>query len=98
VDEAILDKEDLPLDKRDDWEEVQNYTKAMEWAIDHLKELAKAKKVMDYLYNRPIIAADKVSEIASISMPSTYKLISDLKKLNVFKRNHRTTKRWHICF
>ena len=45
----------------------------------------KAMKVIDYLYKRPMITADKVSEIASISMPSSYKLISDLEKLNVLK-------------
>jgi len=45
----------------------------------------KVKKVIDYLYKRPMITADKVSEIASISMPSSYKLISDLEKLNVLK-------------
>jgi len=39
MDEAILDKEDIPFDKRDDWEEVQNYIRAMEWAINELKEL-----------------------------------------------------------
>ena len=32
-----------------------------------------------------MIRADKVGEIASISMPSSYKLISDLEKLNVLK-------------
>jgi Fic family protein len=47
----------------------------------------KAKKVIDYLYKRPMITADKVSEVASISMPSSYKLISDLEKLNVLKEN-----------
>jgi Fic family protein len=45
----------------------------------------KAKKVIDYLYKKPMITADKVSEIASVSMPSSYKLISDLEKLNVLK-------------
>jgi Fic family protein len=45
----------------------------------------KAKKVIDYLYKRPMITADKVSEIASISMPSSYKLISDLEKLKILK-------------
>lgn len=45
----------------------------------------KAKKVIDYLYKRPMITANKVSEIASISMPSSYKLISDLEKLKVLK-------------
>lgn len=46
---------------------------------------SKAKKVIDYLYNRPIITADKVSEIASISMPSSYKLISDMERLDILK-------------
>lgn len=45
----------------------------------------KAMKVIEYLYKRPIITADKVSEIASISMPSSYKLISDLEKLKILK-------------
>ena len=39
MDEALLDREDIPLDKRDDWEEVQNYTKAMEVAIQSLEKL-----------------------------------------------------------
>ena len=39
IDEALLDKEDIPLDKRDDWEEVQNYIKAMEWAVLALDKL-----------------------------------------------------------
>jgi len=46
---------------------------------------SKAKKVIDYLYKRPMITADKVSEIASISMPSSYKLISDLENINILK-------------
>lgn len=45
----------------------------------------KAKKIIDYLYKRPMISADKISEIASISMPSSYKLISDLENLNILK-------------
>lgn len=39
IDDALLDKEDIPLDKRDDWEEVQNYIKAMEWAVLALDKL-----------------------------------------------------------
>lgn len=45
----------------------------------------KAKKVIDYLYNRPMITADKVSEVAEISMPSSYKLISDLERMGILK-------------
>ena len=46
VDEALLDKEDIPFDKRDDWEEVQNYTKAMDWAINELEELPFSSRLI----------------------------------------------------
>jgi Fic family protein len=39
MEDALLDKEDISLDRRDDWEEVQNYVAAMNEAIDRLKKL-----------------------------------------------------------
>ena len=54
---------------------------------NNLQELrsraANAQKIVDYLYKRPVINAEKVSEIARISMPSAYKLITDLESLNI---------------
>lgn len=46
MDEALLDREDIPLDKRDDWEEVQNYTKAMEVAILSLNKLPFSSRLI----------------------------------------------------
>ena len=46
MDEALLDREDIPLDKRDDWEEVQNYTKAMESAVLALEKLPISSRLI----------------------------------------------------
>lgn len=46
---------------------------------------ANAQKITNYLYVRPVISADKVSEIAEISMPSSYKLISSLEKIGILR-------------
>lgn len=47
--------------------------------------VANAQKITNYLYQRPSINAEKVSETAKISLPSAYKLIADLEKLEILK-------------
>lgn len=39
IEEAILDREDVPLEKRDDWEEVQNYIAALDHAVGALETI-----------------------------------------------------------
>ncbi len=46
MEEALLEREDVPLDKRDDWEEVQNYINAMNSAVDLLNTLPFSSRLI----------------------------------------------------
>lgn len=44
-----------------------------------------ARTVIAYLYQKPLIDANKVKELTGLSMPSAYTLISELEKHNILK-------------
>ena len=46
MDEALMEKENIDPERRDDWEEVQNYIKAMNEAIEALKKLPISKRLI----------------------------------------------------
>ena len=46
MDEALLEREDVPMNKRDDWDEVQNYIAAMNQAIDRLDKLPFSSRLI----------------------------------------------------
>ena len=46
MEEALQAKEDIALEKRDDWEEVQNYIRAMNEAIEQLQKLPFATRLI----------------------------------------------------
>lgn len=44
-----------------------------------------ARKIIDYLYSQPIIEVNKVEELIEKSSVTSYKLLSDLEKLDIIK-------------
>lgn len=46
IEDALLSKEDVPLDKREDWNEVHNYINAMNNAIEMLGELPFSSRLI----------------------------------------------------
>lgn len=46
MDEALMAKEDLSPEKRDDWQEVQNYIKAMNFGIKQLEKLPLSNRLL----------------------------------------------------
>ena len=46
MEEALLDKEDISQEKRDDWEEVQNYITAMQQAISMLETIPFSSRLI----------------------------------------------------
>ncbi|MBK8711315.1 MAG: Fic family protein [Niastella sp.] len=44
-----------------------------------------ANVIIKYLYQRPVIDAQKAKEITKLSLPSVYKLIADLESLEILK-------------
>ena len=46
MEEALLNKEDIPLDKRDEWQEVQNYVSAMNHAVQSLAKLPLSSRLI----------------------------------------------------
>jgi Fic family protein len=46
IKDVLLEKEDLVLDKRDDWQEVHNYINTINFAVNQLKELPLSNRLL----------------------------------------------------
>lgn len=46
IEDALLDREDIPSEKRDDWDEVQNYIAAMQHAVEQLERIPFSSRLI----------------------------------------------------
>lgn len=50
IEEAVKEKSEISMEKRDDWEEVQNYIKAINYATDRLKTLPLSMRLINEVH------------------------------------------------
>jgi Fic family protein len=46
IEDALLEEDDVPIDKRDDWEEIQNYIKAIDFSVKELEILPFSSRLI----------------------------------------------------
>jgi len=46
IDEAVLSENNIPIEKRDDWEEVRNYIRALNYSIGRMQELPLSMRLI----------------------------------------------------
>ncbi len=51
IEEALLQRQEIANEKRDDWEEVQNYQKAMRFAVEQLQDLPFSARLIKQTHN-----------------------------------------------
>jgi len=51
MDEAVMEKENIAPEKRDDWQEIQNYVNAMNHGVEKLKELPISSRLLREMHS-----------------------------------------------
>ena len=70
----------------DTFDKILKLQKEVDEKLQKLGSRAKnARIVISYLYQRPLIDVNKVKDITNISMPSAYKLTTELENVNILE-------------
>jgi len=51
IEDALMDKEDVAVEKRDDWDEVNNYIEAMRYAVESLENTPFSTRLIKQTHN-----------------------------------------------
>lgn len=68
------------------FDSILKLQKEVETKIQNLgSRLSKANLLISYLYQHPVFDAQKAKEVTGLSLPSVYKLLDELEKLEIIK-------------
>ncbi|MGA9212155.1 MAG: Fic/DOC family N-terminal domain-containing protein, partial [Kaistella sp.] len=80
MEETFLQKEDLALDKRDDWDEVQNYILAMKTAANDLEKLPISARLIKNTHKTLISGVTETAKIGVETFDGILKLQRDVNE------------------
>lgn len=87
IEEALAPKEMVVPERRDDWQEVQNYIKAMSQAIEDLEKLPLSNRLLlNHLYGNPFVTPGEVAKMFGVTHQTASSLIHDFERLDILKR------------
>src|SRR5574344_1187802 len=65
IEDVLQTRDEIPSDKRDDWDEVQNYIKALHLAMDQINNLPFSSRLIRTIHRTLLRSEEHTSELQS---------------------------------